>query len=48
MDFAEVDLGGEALFRVLAGPVASAAEAERLCERLRAAQPDAFCKVRAD
>jgi TPR repeat protein len=48
VDFARVDLGGEALFRVLAGPLASAAAAEQLCERLREAQPDAFCKVRAD
>ena len=44
----EIDLGGENLFRVLAGPLASAAEAERICERLREAQPDAFCKVRAN
>lgn len=46
--YGEVDLGGQTLFRVLVGPLASAAEAEQLCERLRTAEPEAFCKVRAD
>ena len=44
--FARVDLGGgDVLFRILAGPMASEATAAELCQRLRAAQPSAFCKV---
>ncbi|MDH3595615.1 MAG: SPOR domain-containing protein [Rhodospirillales bacterium] len=46
--FAEVTLGDRTLVRVLAGPLASAQSAEGLCERLRGAEPDAFCKVRSD
>ncbi len=44
--FARVDLGGgDVAFRILAGPMASEAAAAELCQRLRAAQPSAFCKV---
>jgi TPR repeat protein len=46
--FAAVDLGAQTLVRVLVGPLASAEAAEGLCERLRSAEPDAFCKVRSD
>jgi septal ring-binding cell division protein DamX len=48
VDYSKIDLGGQTLFRVLVGPLASAAEAEQLCERLRTAEPEAFCKVRGD
>ena len=44
--FARVDLGGgDVLFRILAGPMNNEAAAAELCQRLRAAQPTAFCKV---
>ncbi len=47
-DFSRVDLGnGKALFRILAGPLDSQGAAKALCQRLRAAQPGAFCKVRS-
>jgi TPR repeat protein len=46
--FAEVDLGGRSLVRVLVGPLAGVQSARRLCARLRDAEPESFCKVRSD
>lgn len=48
-DFSRVDLGnGKALIRILVGPLDSQGAAKALCQRLRAAQPGAFCKVQSE
>lgn len=48
VDVSRVDLGnGNALFRILVGPLDSRRAAKALCQQLRAAEPGAFCKVKA-
>jgi TPR repeat protein len=48
-DFSRVELGGgKALFRILVGPLDSRAAAKALCDKLRAVQSDAFCKVQSE
>ena len=46
VEIAQVDLSGKRYYRILAGPVEDRTTAGRLCERLQAAQSDAFCAVR--
>ena len=47
--FSLVELGGgQTLYRILAGPLASSAAALHLCQQLRVERPGAFCQVRPD
>jgi len=38
--------GGDAVYRILAGPYPDAGEARRVCRAMRAKAPDIFCQVR--
>ena len=47
--FSLVELGGgQTLYRILAGPLASSSAALHLCQQLRVERPGAFCQVRPD
>ncbi len=47
--FSRIELsGGDVFIRILAGPMASETAAAGFCQRLRDAQPAAFCKVQAN